>query len=329
MPRNEWSALAVAALLALGGCAARPLPSWNDGPSRAAITGFVDDVTSSTSSDYLPPEQRIAVFDNDGTLWSEQPLYFQLLFAIDRVKALAPQHPEWKSEEPFRSILAGDTPGALAQGKPAIEKILVATHSGMTTDEFDAIVLAWARTARHPTTGRLYTEMVYQPMLELLDYLEAEGFTTYIVSGGGVGFMRAWASEVYGVPPERIIGSSGRTAYEVRDGQPVLVKQPEIWSIDDGPGKPANIDLHIGRRPVIAVGNSDGDFQMLEWTTAGDGPRLGVLIHHTDAQREWAYDRDSHIGHLARGLDEAPKRNWIVADMAKEWRVIYPFQKTQ
>lgn len=310
--------------MAFTGCAARPLPSWNDGPSRAAITEFVDDVTASTSPDYVPPDQRIAVFDNDGTLWSEQPVYFQFLFAIDRVKALAPQHPEWRSEEPFRSVLAGDTSTALAQGKPAIEKILAATHAGMTTDEFDALVRAWARTARHPTTGRPYTEMVFQPMLELLDYLEAEGFTTYIVSGGGVGFMRAWASEVYGVPPERIIGSSGRTQFEVHDGRPVLVKQPEIWSIDDGPGKPSNIDLHIGRRPVMAVGNSDGDFQMLEWATAGDGPRLGILIHHTDAAREWAYDRDSHIGTLKRGLDEAPTRGWILVDMQRDWRAIYP-----
>lgn len=313
--------LAISSLLT--GCASRPLPSWNDTPARAAIIDFVEDAAAPSGPNAIPPEQRIAVFDNDGALWSEQPLYFQLLFAIDRVHALAPQHPEWESEEPFRSILAGDTSAALAQGKPAIEKLLFATHSGMTTDEFDATVRAWVRTARHPTTGRLYTDMVYQPMLELLDYLEAEGFTTYIVSGGGVGFMRAWASEVYGVPPERIIGSSGRTAYEVRDGRPVLLKQPEIWSIDDGPGKPSNIDLHIGRRPVMAVGNSDGDFQMLEWTTAGEGPRLGVLIHHTDAQREWAYDRDSHIGTLKRGLDEAAARGWIIVDMRDDWATVF------
>ncbi|MBL0921268.1 MAG: haloacid dehalogenase-like hydrolase [Phycisphaerales bacterium] len=310
--------------VALCACASRPLPSWNDTPARAAIINFVEDAAAPSGSSAIPREQRIAVFDNDGTLWSEQPLYFQLLFAIDRVHALAPQRPEWKSEEPFRSILAGDTPGALAQGKPAIEKILAATHAGMTTDEFDALVRAWARTARHPSTGRLYTEMVYQPMLELLDYLESRGFNTYIVSGGGVGFMRAWASEAYGVPPERIIGSSGRTAFEVRGGRPVLVKQPEIWSIDDGPGKPANIDLHIGRRPVIAVGNSDGDFEMLEWTTSAPGPRLGVLIHHTDAQREWAYDRDSHIGALKRGLDEADARGWIIIDMSADWATVHP-----
>ena len=304
------------------GCASRPRPSWNDTPARAAIIDFVEDTTS--GPDAIPTQQRIAVFDNDGTLWSEQPLYFQLLFAIDRVKALAPGHPEWNAQEPFRSILAGDTSAALAQGKPAIEKILAATHAGMTTDEFDALVREWASAARHPTTGLRYTEMVYQPMLELLDYLESRGFTTYIVSGGGVGFMRAWASEVYGVPPERIIGSSGRTGYEVRDGRPVLLKQPEIWSIDDGPGKPSNIDLHIGRRPVIAVGNSDGDFQMLEWATAAEGPRLGVLIHHTDAAREWAYDRASHIGALERGLDEAASRGWIIVNIRDDWATVFP-----
>ena len=323
--RRTPSAIALLAVSCLvTGCASRPLPSWNDTPARAAIIDFVEDAAAPSGPNAIAPEQRIAVFDNDGTLWSEQPLYFQLLFAIDRVHALAPQHPEWKSEEPFRSILAGDTSAALAQGKPTIEELLFVTHSGMTTDEFDALVRAWVRSARHPRTGRLYTEMVFQPMLELLDYLEAEGFATYIVSGGGVGFMRAWASEVYGVPPERIIGSSGRTAYEVRDGRPVLVKQPEIWSIDDGPGKPSNIDLHIGRRPVMAVGNSDGDFQMLEWTTAGEGPRLGVLIHHTDGEREWAYDRDSHIGALKRGLDEAAARGWIIVDMKRDWSAVFP-----
>lgn len=322
--KSALAAVVAAIGTALCGCASRPLPSWNDGAAREQIIEFVDDVTSPASGNHIHPDARIAVFDNDGTLWSEQPLYFQLLFAIDRVKALAPQHPEWKSEEPFRSILAGDTHAALAQGKPAIEKILVATHSGMTTEEFDAIVRGWAGAARHPTTGRLYTEMVYQPMLELLDYLESRGFTTYIVSGGGVGFMRAWASEVYGVPPERIIGSSARTKYEPRPDGPALVKQPEIWSVDDGPGKPSNIDLHIGRRPILAVGNSDGDFEMLEWTTAGDGPRLGVLIHHTDAQREWAYDRGSSVGKLERGLDQAAQRGWLLVDMRRDWNVIYP-----
>lgn len=300
-----------------------PLPSWNDGPSKRSIVAFVQRVTEKGSADFVPPEERIAVFDNDGTLWTEQPFYFQLAFAIERVKALAPQNPEWQTTEPFKSILAGDMKSALADEK-AIATILAATHAGMTTEEFESIVKAWASSARHPKLNRPYTSCIYQPMLEVLNYLRANGFKTYIVSGGGIEFMRPWAEAAYGIPPEQVIGSSGKSKYELRSGKPVIVKLPELGSIDDGPGKPLNINLHIGRRPIMAFGNSDGDFEMLEWTTAGDGPRFGLIVRHTDAEREWAYDRDSHIGKLDKALDAAPQRGWIVVDMKTEWKTIYP-----
>jgi phosphoglycolate phosphatase-like HAD superfamily hydrolase len=285
---------------------------------------FVTDTTTPTSVKYLPPAERIAVFDNDGTLWAEQPVYFQLAFALDRVKALAPQHPEWKEKEPFASLLKGDLKGALAGGEHAILEIVMATHAGTTTAEFEAIVRDWTRTARHPKTGKLYTEMVYQPMLELLAYLRANGYKTFIVSGGGIEFMRPWTEAVYGIPPEQVVGSSVRTKYELRDGKPVLVRLPEIDFIDDKEGKPVGINQHIGRRPVLAFGNSDGDFQMLEWVTAGSGPRLALLLHHDDAAREWAYDRESSIGRLARGLDEAGKRGWRIVSMQDDWAAVFP-----
>lgn len=303
------------------------LPSWNDGPARQAILKFVAATTTAGSPDYVPEPERIATFDNDGTLWAEQPMYFQLLFALDRVKALAPQHPEWKEQEPFAALLKGDTQAALAGGEKAIVEILMVTHAGMTTEDFEQIVRDWFATARHPTTGRPYTEMVYQPMLELLAYLRANGFKTFIVSGGGIEFMRVFAEQVYGVPPEQVVGSSIKTKFELRDGNPVLIRLPEVDFIDDKAGKPVGINSHIGRRPIAAFGNSDGDLQMLQWTAAGPGARFCLFVHHTDAEREWAYDRKSHIGQLDKGLDEARSRGWTVVDMKSDWKVIYPPQK--
>jgi phosphoglycolate phosphatase-like HAD superfamily hydrolase len=303
---------------------ADPLPSWNEGPSKQAIVTFVEKVTKEGSTEFVPVAERIAVFDNDGTLWAEQPMYFQFFFAMDRVKALAPQHPEWKDQEPFASVLKGDIKGALAGGEKALVELLMSTHTGMTTEEFERIVKDWIATAKHPTLNRPYTECVYQPMVELLAYLRANGFKTYIVSGGGIEFMRPWVEATYGIPPEQVIGSSGKTKFEMRDGKPVLVKLPELGSNDDKEGKPVNINLHIGRRPIAAFGNSDGDLQMLQWTAAGEGPRFCLYVHHTDADREWAYDRQSHIGRLDKGLDEANARGWTVVDMKRDWKQVFP-----
>ena len=304
-----------------------PLLSWNEGKAKQSIVDFVKRVSAKGGKDFVPPAERIAVFDNDGTLWAEQPLYFQLVFALDRVKALAPQHPEWKDKEPFASLLKGDLKGALAGGEPAIFQIVMATHARMTTDEFDKNVRDWIATAKHPKTKRPYTEMVYQPMLDLLTYLRANGFKTFIVSGGGVDFMRVFAERVYGIPPEQVIGSSGKLKFELRDGKPVLVKLPEIDFIDDKAGKPAGINKAIGRRPIAAFGNSDGDLQMLQWTAAGSGARFMGLVHHTDGEREWAYDRKSSIGQLDTALDEANAKNWTVVSMKEDWKIIYPFEK--
>ena len=300
------------------------LPSWNDGKAKQSIIEFVAKVTQEGSSNFMPPEERIAVFDNDGTLWAEQPMYVQVIFAVDLVKALAPRHPEWKDKEPFASLLKGDVKAALAGGEHAILEIVMATHAGMTTAEFEKIVKDWLATARHPTTERPYTEMVYQPMLELLAYLRANGFKTFIVSGGGIEFMRPWTEKVYGIPPEQVIGSSIKTKFEMHDGKPVLVRLPELNFFDDKEGKPVAINQHIGRRPIAAFGNSDGDLQMLQWTTAGQGPRFALYVHHTDGEREWAYDRKSSIGRLDKGLDEAQKRGWTVVDMKQDWKVIFP-----
>jgi hypothetical protein len=280
-------------------------------------------VTKAGSPDFVPPAERIAVFDNDGTLWAEQPMYFQLLFAVDRVKVLAPQYPEWKDKEPFASLLKGDVETALAGGKHAILEIIMATHAGNTTEEFEKIVKDWISTAKHPTTKRPYTEMVYQPMLEVLAYLRANGFKTFIVSGGGIEFMRPWSEKVYGVPPEQVIGSSIKVKFEMREGTPVLVRLPEIDFFDDKEGKPVAIHQQIGRRPIAAFGNSDGDLQMLQWTTAGKGPRFALYVHHTDAEREWAYDRESSFGRLDKGLGEAQAKGWTVVDMKQDWKVIY------
>ena len=304
--------------------AADPLPSWNEGPSKAAIMAFVAQVTKEGTPDFVPENMRIATFDNDGTLWPEKPMYFQLIFALDRVKALAPSHPEWAKKEPMASLLKGDTQGALAGGEHAMLEIIMATHAGMTTEAFEGTVKAWIATAKHPTTKRPYTSMIYQPMLEVLDYLRAHGFRTFIVSGGGIEFMRPWTEEVYGVPPENVVGSSIKVAYEERDGKPVLMRLPEMNFIDDKEGKPIGIHYGIGMRPIAAFGNSDGDLQMIKWTMAGDGPRFALYVHHTDGKREWAYDRDSNVGRLDKGLDEAKAKGWTVVDMKKEWKVIYP-----
>ncbi len=303
-----------------------PLPSWNEGTSRQAIIHFVESVSTEGGSQFVPVAERIAVFDNDGTLWSEQPMYFQLAFAIDRVKALASEHPEWKSKAPFKSVLEDDLKALFAGGEDALLELIMATHTGNTVQEFVQVVTDWTMSAKHPQTNQPYTEMVYQPMLELLDYLRDNDFKTYITSGGGIEFMRPWTEMVYGIPPEQVIGSSVKTTFEMRDGVPVLVRLPEINFIDDKAGKPVAINQHIGRRPIAAFGNSDGDLQMLQWVAAGDGARFALLVHHTDADREWAYDRKSSIGRLDEALDEASAKGWAVVDMKQDWKVIYPFE---
>ncbi|MGJ8672785.1 HAD family hydrolase [Rubritalea sp.] len=303
------------------------LPSWNEGKSKKEITDFINAVVDKSSDSYVKPADRVAVFDNDGNLWAEQPMYFQVLFAFDQVKKMAPEHPEWKKQEPFKSILEGDTKKALEGGKEALLELMAATHTGMTTEEFASSVREWIDTAEHPTTGKSYKKMVYQPMIELLDTLRANRFQTYIVSGGGIDFMRVFAEEVYGIPPEQVIGSSVEVKFEMRDGVPVIVREPKIGFIDDGPGKPVGIHTHIGKRPIAAFGNSDGDLQMLQWTAAGEGESLCVYIHHTDAEREWAYDSPSHIGQLDKGLTEAKSKGWTVVDMKAEWKTIFPEQE--
>lgn len=313
--------------MALGPAMAQtdPLPSWNSGPRKAAILDFVGKVTREGGADYVKPAERIATFDNDGTLWAEQPAYFQLLFALDEVRRLAPQHPEWKGKEPYRSVLAGDMKTLAASGEKGLLQLVAATHSGMTTEAFARSVSEWLTTARHPSRKRPYTELVYQPQLELLAYLRANGFKTFIVSGGGVEFMRVFAEKAYGIPPEQVVGSSGAVAFRLApDGKPELVKQPKVEFIDDGPGKPVGINRFIGRRPILAFGNSDGDLQMLQYTVAGSGPRLALIVHHTDGEREWAYDRKSAFGKLDKALDEARAKGWIVVDMKTDWNTVFP-----
>ena len=328
-PRLMSAAILAAAfaLCATAAAAADPLPSWREGKTKHAIVQFVKEVTAKGGPHYVRPAERIAVFDNDGTLWAEQPMYVQLAFVLDRVKALAPRHPEWKEKEPFRSVLADDMAGVAAGGEKGLLDLVAATHAGMTSEEFEKTVTEWLAAARHPRFDRPYTELVYRPMLELLAYLRANGFKTYIVSGGGIEFMRPFAEKLYGIPPEQVIGSSIKTKYEVRDGKPAIVRLPEIGFVDDKAGKPVGIHTYIGRRPIMAFGNSDGDFEMLEWTTSGPGPRFGLIVHHDDAVREWAYDRESHVGRLARGLDEAPQRGWVVASMQRDWKRVFPFEK--
>jgi hypothetical protein len=284
-------------------------------------------VTAKDSKSFVPPAERIAVFDNDGTLWAEQPMYFQILFTFDRVKALAPEHPEWKSREPFASLLKGDMKAVAAAGEKGALEMLAATHAGLTTEEFTKIVTDWISTAKHPQSRKHYTEIVYQPMLELLAYLRENGFKTFIVSGGGIEFMRPWAEKVYGIPPEQVLGSSGKLKFEMREGRPVLVKLPAVDLIDDKEGKPVGIQSHIGRRPIAAFGNSDGDLQMLQWTTAGQGARFALIVHHDDAEREWAYDRQSHIGKLDKAWDEAVANGWTVVSMKTDWKAVFPPSK--
>jgi len=301
------------------------LTSWNDGAAKTAIVDFVGRVTRTNSADYVKPAERIAVFDNDGTLWAEQPMYFQLAFAIDRVRTLSPQHPEWKTTQPFKGVLEGDIAALTASGERGAEQLLAATHAGITTEEFDVIVRSWLATAKHPKLARPYTQLVYQPMLELLAYLRANDFKTFIVSGGGVEFIRTFAESAYGIPPEQVVGSSVATTYRLGgDGTPTLVKEAKIEFVDDGPGKPSGINRFIGRRPIFAFGNSDGDQQMLQWTAAGSGARFVALVRHTDVEREFAYDRNSHAGRLDKALDEAAARKWVVVDMQRDWLTVFP-----
>lgn len=306
---------------------ADPLPSWNDGASKKSIVDFVNKTTKEGSADFIPVADRIACFDNDGTLWSEQPMYFQFLFALDQVKALAPQHPEWKNKQPFKALLEGDMKTVMAGGEKALFQIIMTTHSGMTAEEFEKSVKDWIATATHPVTKKHYNEMIYQPMVELLNYLRANGFKTFIVSGGGVDFMRPWVEQAYGIPPYQVVGSSGKVKYDSINGKPVQVKLPEVNFVDDKEGKPVGIHQYIGKKPVFAAGNSDGDYQMLQWTSTSTLPHMEIIVHHTDSTREWAYDRGSFIGKLEKGLDDAPKYGWILVDMKSDWKRIYPFDQ--
>ena len=304
-----------------------PLPSWNDSPVKASIIDFVERVTMEGGPDYVVPQDRIATFDNDGTLWIEQPMYVQLAFALDRVKELAPEHPEWKNTQPFKAALSGDMKTLAASGEKGLAELVMATHAGMSPAEFQTIVSDWLAAAKDKRFERGYTHLVYQPMLELLAYLRSRGFATYIVSGGGIEFVRNFSEAVYGIPPGQVVGSSIKTKYEVVDGEPTLIRLPEMNFIDDKDGKPIGINQHIGQRPIAAFGNSDGDYQMLDWTTAGEGPRLGLIVHHTDAEREYAYDRDSSFGRLDKALEAAPEKGWIVVDMKNDWNEIFPPQE--
>jgi phosphoserine phosphatase len=301
-----------------------PLPSWNDGPTKQAIVAFVTDVTREGSPDFVPPPERVATFDNDGTLWIEQPIYVQFAYALDRVKELAPQNPEWKDKQPFKAVLDGDMAALATAGEKGAVEIVVATHAGMTPEQFIGMVKTWLATAKHPRFDRRYEDLVYQPMLEVLAYMRANGFRTFIVSGGGIEFMRAFAEKTYGIPPDQVVGSSIVTRFETRDGKPTLFRLPEVNFVDDGPGKPVGINQHIGLRPIAAFGNSDGDLQMLQWTTEAGGRRLGVVVHHTDAEREYAYDRESKVGHLDKALEAAKVDRWTVVDMKRDWKTIFP-----
>lgn len=304
-----------------------PLPSWNDGATKQSIVDFVVAVTREGSPDFVPVPQRIATFDNDGTLWTEHPMYVQLVFALDRVKAMAPLHPEWKDKQPFKAVLEGDMKTLAESGEHGLMEVMMTAHAGMTSDEFTKIVTDWLATARDPRFKRPYTELVYQPMLELLAYLRANGFKTFIVSGGGIEFMRPWSDRVYGVPPEQVVGSSIKTRFEMRQGRPELFRLPEINFVDDKAGKPVGINEFIGRRPIAAFGNSDGDLEMLQWTTMAGGRRFGLIVHHTDAEREYAYDRNTEFGKLDLALDAAAVNKWTVVDMKKDWKVIFPFER--
>lgn len=306
-----------------------PLPSWNDGPTKQAILDYVNGVITEGSPSFVPVADRIATFDNDGNLWSEQPLYFQLQFAMDRVKSMAPDHPEWQDQQPFKALLEGDMEALMAEGEAGLIKLVMASHAGMTATEFNGVVRNWLQTAKHPRFDQPYNKLVYQPMLELLEYLRANDFTTFIVSGGGIDFMRPWTEEVYGIPPHQVVGSSIKAEFDYNDGNPVIRKLPELDFIDDKAGKPVGIHKYIGKKPIFASGNSDGDLQMLQYTASNLQGAFMLYLHHTDADREWAYDRESHIGRLDKGLDEAEKNGWTVIDMKTDWKVIYPFQKPE
>ncbi|MEM1142891.1 MAG: HAD family hydrolase [Pseudomonadota bacterium] len=297
------------------------LESWRDSSSLTAIKDFVVRVSDRDSPDYLSPDRRIAVFDNDGTLWAEQPAYFQLLFAADRARALLKQNPSLKQEPALSQFAEGGLGAVAAGGHSAIAGLLFATHAGMSTDEFASEVASWLTTSRHPTKKRAYNELTYQPMRELLKYLRDHGFQTWIVSGGGVAFMRVWVEEAYGIPAQQVIGSRVKLEYDTDSQQ--LIRGAELLHLNDGPGKPAGIDQVIGRRPILAVGNSDGDYEMLDYVTSGPGPTLGVFVHHTDAKREWQYDRESSIGKLDRGLDDAASKSWVLIDMQKDWKQVF------
>lgn len=303
-----------------------PLPSWNTGETKTAILNFVKAVTDETSPDFVAISDRIATFDNDGNLWSEQPMYFQLQFAIDRVKELAAVHPEWETEQPFKAVLENDIPTLLASGNEGLAKLVMKTHAGMSIEEFDAIVKNWLINSKHPRFDKEYNKLIYQPMLELLDYLRANDFKTFIVSGGGIEFMRSWTEEAYGIPKDQVVGSSIKCEFVIDDKGARIIRLPELDFIDDKEGKPIGIAKFIGKRPIFASGNSDGDLQMLQYTASGQGKRFMLYLHHTDAEREWAYDKDSHIGRLDKGLDEAAKNGWSVIDMKRDWKLIYPFQ---
>jgi phosphoserine phosphatase len=304
-----------------------PLPSWNEGNTKQSIVSYIADVTNEESKNFIPVSNRIATFDNDGNLWSEQPAYFQLFFAMDRIKALAPAHPEWKSQQPYKAVLEGDMKELAKYGEHGLLKLVMASHAGMTTEEFETIVTDWLGNARHPRFDKPYTDLVYQPMLELLQYLRAHDFKTFIVSGGGIEFMRPWVEEVYGIPPDQVVGSSIKTEFDYNNGNPVIRRLAEIDFIDDKAGKPIGIHKFIGKKPVFASGNSDGDLQMMQWTASNKFKSFMLYLHHTDAEREWAYDRESHIGRLDKGLDEALEKGWTVIDMKKDWKIIYPFEK--
>ncbi|MGI9530922.1 HAD family hydrolase [Lutimonas sp.] len=304
-----------------------PLPSWNDVSSKRNIITYVEAVTSRNSEDFIPVKDRIATFDNDGNLWSEQPLYFQLFFAIDRVKALAVDHPEWKNTQPFQAVLENDMAELAKQGEHGLITLVMATHAGKTTDEFDQDVKQWIKNAKHPQKNVSYDQLVYQPMLELLQYLRDNGFKTYIVSGGGVDFMRAFVTDIYGIPEEQILGSRIKTSFDYNNGAPVIHRLPELDFIDDKEGKPLNIQKIIGKKPVFSSGNSDGDLQMMQWTASNSYKSFMLYVHHTDSIREWSYDRNSHIGKLDKGLDQARRDGWTVIDMKSDWKIIYPFEK--
>jgi phosphoserine phosphatase len=301
-----------------------PLPSWNEGNTKQAIIDYVMDITNEESENFIPVSDRIATFDNDGNLWSEQPMYFQLLFAMDRIKVLAPEHPEWKTQQPFKAVLDNDMKELSKYEVPGILELVMGSHAGMTTEEFEAIVKDWLATARHPRFDRPFTDLAYQPMLELLQYLRDHDFKTFIVSGGGIEFMRPWVEEIYGIPPDQVVGSSIKTEFDYNNGNPVIKRLPEMDFIDDKEGKPIGIHKFIGKKPVFASGNSDGDLQMMQWAASNEHKSFLLYLHHTDGDREWAYDRESHVGRLDKGLDEANEKGWTVVDMKTDWKTVYP-----